>query len=494
MGTNSELFARAVACHQSGDLRQAEELYLRIAQAEPGHASVHHLLGLLAYQSGRNENAADLIRHAIALSPGNANFHCNLGIVLVQLGQVDQAEVCFRQALTLKPDYADAHCHLGSALQEQGKLDKAAEAFREALRHNPRLTNAYLGLGKALHDQGQYAEELECLRNALAIEPANSKALWTLAFVRLLHGDFEGGWPLYEQRWAQAGTRPRFEQYPRWDGSPLAGKTLLIHAEQGLGDTLQFIRYATQVKEHGGTVLFECPPALVHVLEGVAGVDRFVRQGESPPPFDVQIPLLSLPGLFGTRLTSIPAPNPYLSARSELIESWRHQLEPLSEFKIGIAWRGNPVNPYDRWRSLSLNHFQGLARQDGVTVVSLQVGPGADETAALAESLPVRDLGARLDRNGAFLDTAAVIMNLDLVVTVDSVVAHLAGALGKPVWVLLPFVPDWRWLLNRTDCPWYPTMRLFRQPSLGNWDIVFDLAIAEVRRLIEARAGRQSDR
>ncbi|HWY86484.1 MAG TPA: glycosyltransferase family 9 protein, partial [Gemmataceae bacterium] len=263
----------------------------------------------------------------------------------------------------------------------------------------------------------------------------------------------------------------------------------LLHAEQGLGDTIHFLRYAPLVKERGGTVLLECPPSLQPLLTGIAGVDRFIAAGTPLPPFDVHSPLLSLPGIFGTLLATFPAAIPYLRADSQLIERWRQELEPLRGFRIAIAWQGSTTHGGDRWRSVPLAHFETLARVAGVRLLSVQKGAGTDQIAALAGRFDVLDLSEGLDNEAAFTDTAAVLKNVDLLVTVDSAVAHVAGALGAPVWVVLALTPDWRWLLDREDSPWYPTMRLFRQKRFGDWSEVFERLAAEVRGLIETAQG-----
>jgi hypothetical protein len=276
---------------------------------------------------------------------------------------------------------------------------------------------------------------------------------------------------------------PPFGQ-PAWDGSPLGGRTILLHAEQGLGDTLQFIRYAPLVQQRGGTVLVQSPAPLARLLARCPGVDRLVAPGPAPTEaFDVHAPLLGLPGLLGTSLATVPARVPYLFADAELTAHWRQQLGAIGGFTIGIAWQGNPRHPRDRDRSIPLLQFAPLAGIEGVRLLSLQKGPGRDQLAALAGRFPVTDLSHGLDD---FLDTAAVLMNLDLVITADTALAHLAGALGVPVWVALPFAPDWRWLLGRENNPWYPTMRLFRQAQRGNWESVFDRIVSEVSQVAVA--------
>jgi tetratricopeptide (TPR) repeat protein len=483
----------AVAC-----LRQALRL-------NPQHAYAHNNLGAALLDQGHRALAIECYRQALRLDPAFANAHYNLGSALAAEGQPAEAVECFRQALRFNPGLVDAHNNLGNLLKDQGHIAEAIECYREALRINPHDIKAHNNLGVALRDHGNLAEALECFRQALTIDPREAevhnnlgiafmwlgqleesleqfelalrihpdhkRALLNRSLQRLLRGDWERAWPDYEQRWVQADVTPRSFQQARWDGSRLDGKAILVYAEQGLGDTIQFLRYLPLVRQLGITVCFECQPALTNLLAGIAGVDQIVAAGAPLPHFDVQAPLLSLPGIFGTTVSTIPAPVPYLRADSERREWWRKELEPLGGFKIGIAWQGNPEVKGDCYRSFPLTCFEALARVEGARLVSLQKGPGTVQLSA--QTFPILDLSDRLDREAAFIDTAAVMMNLDLVVTVDSALAHVAGALGVPVWVPLSLAPDWRWLLERTDSPWYPTMRLFRQDRLGDWESVF---------------------
>jgi hypothetical protein len=256
---------------------------------------------------------------------------------------------------------------------------------------------------------------------------------------------------------------------PLWDGSPLAGRTILLHVEQGLGDTLQFIRYAPLVKALGGTVIFGCPEPLVGLLAGAPGIDSLVLPEDPLPPFDVHAPLMSLPHLLGTTLQTIPADVPYLSADPAATARWRSELNAVAGLKVGIAWSGSPRHPADRWRSIPLKHFGRLASLPDVKLYSLQKGPGSEQLARA--DFPIEDWGARWPDMAA---TAAAVESLDLVIACDTALVHLAGALAKPVWIALPVAPDWRWLLGRSDSPWYPTARLFRQQAWGEWDAVFD--------------------
>jgi hypothetical protein len=270
-----------------------------------------------------------------------------------------------------------------------------------------------------------------------------------------------------------------------WEGSPLHGRTILLRAEQGLGDTLEFIRYAQLLKQQGATVFVECQKPLLRLLARCPGIDRLLAQGEPwPETVDVQIPLLSLPSRLGTTLATVPAPIPYLSADPDLVAHWAQQLRSDGTFKIGIVWQGSPAYRDDQSRSIPLAQFAPLARLEGVQLISLQKGRGTEQLRKVADQFSILDLGSQLDETaGPFMDTAAVMKNLDLVIACDTAIGHLAGALGVPVWVALPFVPDWRWLLHRGDSPWYPTVRLFRQSVPGDWPGVFQRMTDAVRKL-----------
>jgi hypothetical protein len=352
------------------------------------------------------------------------------------------------------------------------------------------LAEAHNNLGTVLKEQGNLEEAIACFERALQIEPDCAAAHWNRALIDLLTGDFARGWREYAWRWQTTQQVRRPFPQPEWDGQPLAEKTLLLHAEQGLGDTIQCIRYAPWVKQRAARVIVECQRPLFRLLSGFPGIDQLVAQGDALPQFDVQLPLLSLPGIHGTNGENVPARNPYLFAAAELVQRWRQRLSALEGVKIGISWQGNPKYASDRYRSIPLIQFAALAEIPGVCWISLQKGLGAEQLGAAGDCFRVRDFAAELDEaSGPFMDTAAIMRNLDLVITSDTVNAHLAGALGVPVWVALPFVPDWRWLLNRSDTPWYPTMRLFRQGKAGDWPGVFaDLQAALRARLHSEQA------
>jgi tetratricopeptide (TPR) repeat protein len=508
----------ANALRRLGRLPEAVASYQQALRSEPDFAAAYNNLGRVLVDQGKFAEAAASCEQALRLQPNLAEAHNNLANALRQQGNLAEAVAGYQEALRLKPDYADAHNNLGLALAAQEKLTEAVASYQQALRLQPGLVEAHNNLASAFLQQGSFSEAVASCQQALRLQPdlaeaahnnlANAlrqqgnlaeaivgyqealrlkpdyaEAHFNLGWAWLLGSNFEQGWPEYEWRWKlQNITRPLFPQ-PLWDGSSLLDQTILLFAEQGLGDTLQFIRYARLVKERGATVLVHCHPPLLRLLATCAGIDRLVPAGAELPPFDVQAPLLSLPGIFHCTLATIPATVPYLFAAAERRAQWLQQLSGVKGFKVGIVWQGDPKHKGDRRRSLPLRAFEALAHLPGVQLLSLQKGPGREQLAELADRLGIIDLGDRLED---FADTAAVLMNLDLVITVDTAVAHLAGALAMPVWVLLPVDPDWRWLLGREDSPWYPSMRLFRQSAWGDWSSVFERLTEALRQRVEA--------
>jgi hypothetical protein len=456
MNSVPQTFELALQQHRAGNLHQAELLYRQILQLDPRHADALHLFGVIAHQSGRNDLAVDCIQEALRLHPRFPEAYNHLGIVLMAQGKVSEALASYRQALDLKPDYLEALNNLGNALQDQGKLDEAITYYQQALR----------------------------------LKPDDAEAHYNLGINRLFLGDFQRGWPEYEWRLqCQGHLKPRFTN-PAWDGSPLKGRTILLLAEQGLGDTLQFIRYAPLVKQRGGRVLLACRPPLIPLLQRGTNIEGFVTSNGPIPPFDVYAPLMSLPLLLNHFLAEqFPADVPYLECAPDSVQRWRARLESVPGLRVGIAWQGNPGYHADRRRSIPLRHFTPLAEVPGVSLISLQKGPGSEQLAKLP-GLAI-DLGADLDTTaGPFMDSAAIMKNLDLVIAPDTAVAHLAGALDVPVWIPLPRVPHWIWQMNREDSPWYPSARLFRQNEFGNWEGVFKRMAANLQQKIGIIPGK----
>jgi tetratricopeptide (TPR) repeat protein len=470
---------------QQGLLDEAIAGYREAIRLKPDYFEAHNNLGIALLQQGDAEASAACCREAIRLRPDYAEAHNNLGNALKHLGAYDQAWACYQQAIRIRPSCVEGYDNLGILLMEQGNFEAAIPWYRQALSLDPNFVQAHYNLGATLASLGRRSEASACYDRALHVRPDYAEAHAGRAFLWLQEGDFERGWPEYEWRWKSKLFKMPAWGRPVWDGSPLAGRTILLHPEQGLGDIIQFIRYASLVKEAGGTVLMSCPPALGPLLQSCPGIDRLVGLGPELPHFDVHAPLMSLPAIFKTTLATIPAKVPYLFADPELIVQWRRQLDGNGVLKIGIAWQGNSKYKEDRLQSIPLIHFAPLATLPHVRLFSLQKGPGVDQLPEATKRFPITELGSRLDEAaGAFMDTAAVIKNLDLVVTADTAIAHLAGALDVPVYLALSCCPDFRWLLDREDSPWYSTMRLFRQRQLGNWAEVFERIVAELTKMV----------
>jgi tetratricopeptide (TPR) repeat protein len=461
---------------QEGKLAEAEAEYRRCLLLKPDHAEALVNLGYALAEQDKPGEARECYTRALQLRPEVAEIHHNLGNLLRDQGQPEEALAYYDQALRLRPDYAKAHINRGVARVACGRLDEAARDLEHGVALDPDRAEAHASLAGVLAVQQHFEEALAHNTRALTLNPQYAEAEWNRALIWLQLGDYARGWPAYEARWRCRHTQPlpAFPQ-PRWDGGALEGKTVLLYAEQGLGDTLHFVRYVPLVRARGaGRVILQCQNALLPLLSRSRGLDQVVGWGTPPPAFDVYAPLLSLPGLFHTTLETIPATVPYVFPDPELVAHWRRQLVPLRGLRVGIAWQGSPRYAWDRHRSVPLAPFEPLARVPGVQLVSLQKGPGSEQLPALGGRFPVVSLGDRLDETaGPFMDTAAVLANLDLVVSVDTAVAHLAGAMGVPVWLALTYTPHWCWLLGREDNLWYPTARLFRQTRHGDWAGVF---------------------
>ena len=402
------------------------------------------------------------------------------------MGKSDEAIASFRRTLALSPDYAEAHNNLGNALQERGQVPDAETCYRQAVSLKPDYTEALNNLGNALRDQRRMAEALECYEQALRLQPDLADVHLGRALAWLELGDFERGWPEFEWRLkCRQYSIPAFRQ-PLWDGSPLDGRTILLYADHGLGDALQFIRYAALVHQRGGRVIVTCRRPVARLLATCPGVEQVVVEGEGSPEFEVYAPMMSLPRIFATTLATIPDQIPYLVPDQALVQHWGQPRAGSLERHVGIAWQGNPQNTRDRVRSFRLSQLEPIARRAGIRLFSLQVGYGREQLGELAGQFAVTDLSSGLVD---FLDTAAVVKNLDLVIAPDTALVHLAGASGVRVWVALRFAADWRWMSGRDDSPWYPTMKLFRQPRRGDWDEVFERMAGELE---NEQAGRNS--
>ena len=428
-------------------------MYRQVLQFDPAHPDALHLLGVLAQQVGKHAAALSFVREAIKVRNDVAKYYLSLGEAYRGLGDNTEAIAAYKQAARLSPNFAEAHKSLGVALQNVGRVEDAIVSYERAIQCRPGYPEAYL----------------------------NRACAW------LSQGKFVQGWKEYDTWRAKTQKSHGARTEPEWDGSPLAGRTLLIEAEPNLDNTLQFIRYVRVLEEQQGKVFVEVHPSVMPLLTE-SGYSNLVPYREPAPRCDVRTSLLRLPYLCGTTLETIPTPIPYLSVRPELIDHWRRELAALEDFKVGIHWQGQPMlSTQGPWRSVGMASAEPLARLDGVQLISLRDGFGAEQVLGLDHKFPVLDLVERLDlQDGAMLNTAAVMSVVDLVITSDSAVAHLAGALGLKVWVALSYSANWRWMNNRADSPWYPTMRLFRQSLPAAWSGVFQEMAAELANLLKS--------
>jgi tetratricopeptide (TPR) repeat protein len=468
-----------------GKLEAAFNSFREAILLQPDLAEAHTNLGGLLRQQGRFDEAIAALRRAVQHRPDMFEARFGLGDALRERGLLEEAAASYQEAVRLRPTDVGARSNLAGTLLALGRLEAALAADREVIQLQPGVAEAHNNLGAVLAALGRLDEALECFAEAIRLKPDYAEPHKARAIVWLLQGDLARGWPEYEWR-LRCSEAPPLLPEPQWDGSPLQGRTILLSTEQGMGDSLQFIRYVALVRKRGGRVIVMCPRSLHRLLRRSLEIDQLLGPGDELPAFDTHAALLSLPALLGTTLATIPAEVPYLRTDDDVVERWRHELGPVDGFKIGIAWQGRTEHKGDRLRSVPLQAFAPLAALDGIRLISLQKGPGTDQISRLPEDWTIIDAGSRVED---WADTAGLLKNLDLVVTVDTAVAHLAGALGMPVWVALPFAPDWRWLLGREGSPWYPSMRLFRQSERGNWAEVFAGIAAAAATLLD-RAGR----
>jgi Flp pilus assembly protein TadD len=518
---------KAAALYSTGDWVKAEKLCKIVVRAQPDHIGALNLLAIIAARTGRSPEAAELLHRAVAAHPDDAALCNNYGNVLKGLGRFNEALEKYERALELRPDYTEAYNNRGTALRQLGRFDEALDSHERALRLRPGSAQAYNNRGLVLTELGRLEEALVsyehalaldplcaeacnsrgvlfCLRNelaraavdydsAIALKPDFPEAYQNRAHVSLLTGDFEKGWVDYEWRWrhgAQLRNRARFAQPPWLGTAALAGKTIALYGEQGLGDTLQFCRYVRLVAQLGAKVILEVPAALANLLTSLDGVATLVTHGEPLPAVDYHCPLMSLPLAFGTTVSTIPAKVPYLKSDGNKVSAWRERLGEKRKLRVGLVWSGGFRSQQpEHWgvnsrRNIPLAQLAPL-QHPAVEFLSLQKGqPAESELAQLLSrhwnGPPLIDFTEQLHD---FSDTAALIENLDLVISVDTSTAHLAGALGKPVWIMNRFDSCWRWLLDRTDSPWYPTARLYRQQRAGDWDGVVQCIRADLLRV-----------
>jgi len=419
---------------------------------------------------------------ATAIKPDYAEALCNRGNVLKELKRFDAAVESYDRAIAITPGFAEAHYNRGIALRELKQFDAAIESYDRAIVVAPDFAEAYSNRGNAQREFMQLDDAIESYGRAIAIKPDFAEAYWNKSLVLLLKGDFVNGWDLHEWRWKLKDFPSQIRNFtqPLWLGrEQIVGKTILLHAEQGLGDTIQFCRYVKLVADLGARVILEVPRSLIGLLDGLAGISTLVVKETSLPPFDYHCPLLSLPLAFKTTAETIPSSRTYLSADTNKIKYWESKLSNKTKLRIGLAWSGRITHTNDSNRSICLETLIDAIGHD-YDYVSLQKELRNSDSEIIEINENIRHFGDDIED---FTDTAALCALMDVVISVDTSVAHLSGALGKQTWVLLPFHPDWRWLLDRDDSPWYPSVKLYRQPSIGDWDTALANVKADLGRI-----------
>jgi tetratricopeptide (TPR) repeat protein len=512
--TLDQVLYRAHSASRAGNFVEAEELCQRIITARPDCFDAINLLAFIRLRSGQAAAALETCDRAISLRPSAPVALNNRGLALQELGRAREALASFDRAIALQPDYAAALDNRGNALRQLKRFEEALASFDRAIKLVPDYADAYYNRGLTFQEVGRFEGALASYDRAIQLRPDHAAAFnnrgntlqelgrfdvalasydqaitlqhdyaqahLNRAFCWLLHGDFERGWKEYEWRLKKPSTKPeRPFPKPLWLGErELSGRTILLHAEQGFGDTIQFCRYVSLVAERGARVILEVEEPLKDLVSSLTGVGEVVAAGSVLPDFDVHCPLPSLPLVFATNMTTIPSKVPYLKTSPQRVADWNERLGPRNRPRIGLAWSGRP-RPANR--SVPLNLMLPLLDCDAL-FVSLQKQVRPQDASILGEQRGIIHFGHALKD---FSDTAAVIANLDLVISIDTSVAHLAGALAKPVWVLLSFTPDWRWLLERNDSPWYPTARVFRQNEKRTWGTVIERVRVELSKFIE---------
>ena len=505
-----------VIAFQTANNSEAARFISRSLQISPLNSTALLNYGNVLKELKRHEEALASYDKAIAIRAGYANALSNRGVVLKELKRHEEALASYDKAIAIRPDYADAHYNRGNVLQELKRHEEALASYDKAIAIKPDDVDTLTGRGNALKELKRHEEALASYDKAIAIKPDDADTLFNRGVVlqelkrheealasydkaiaikpddakvhlnesicRLLIGDFARGWSKFEWRWQDKQLKESRRSFPQplWLGEqPVLGKTILLHEEQGVGDTLQFVRYIKDVAGLGATVLLAARTSLKPLLNDIDGVSQLICQGEPLPPFDYHCPLLSLPLAFKTEIDTIPSQVPYLQSNPKLLAQWQAKINNKHFPRVGIAWSGSHLHENDRNRSIPLGKMAPLA-SGNISLVSLQKEVRAEDQDVLDAHKEILHFGEELKDFG---DTAALIDCLDLVISVDTSVAHLAGALGKPVWILLPYNPDWRWLLDREDSPWYPTARLFRQARMEDWDSVIQRVIQEMSSL-----------
>jgi tetratricopeptide (TPR) repeat protein len=472
------------ALTKAGSVSEAIIAYQKAIELKADFARAHHELAVIYGQLGRHQKALTHCQRIAELATANPVAIGNLATALRLAGRPQEAIKYARKAIELKPDWADPYITLGLCEGEMNRLEAAVAVFQSAVERFPNHGKLWTNLGAALNRLGRYEEALQTYTRAVSIDGGLAIAHWNRSTILLLQGQLAEGWQEYGWRknaqdmWKPMATHNHTE--PLWDGRPFLGKTLLVHYEQGIGDTIQFVRYVPIVKALGGSVILEVHEGLVGLLGCIKDADLIIPSAKGGAvKADMHVFLLDLPGIFNTTLQNIPAEVPYIQADPVLVCQWRARI-PQDRFNIGLAWAGSPRHKNDKNRSCQLSDLRPIFQIPGVRVFGLQKGPARGQIGAHPD-LPIIDLGNLLTD---WSQTAAALANLDLLISVDTAPLHLAGAMARPVWGLLAFVPDWRWMLDRPDSPWYPTLRLFRQGPDRQWRPVIEQVAAALKQEI----------
>jgi tetratricopeptide (TPR) repeat protein len=472
-----ELLAKASALRDAGNLKEAEAAYRGILSTYPGHTGIMRLLAIVCTRRGNVDESVRLLESAIAIGPPSAEAYYDLGCGMGQLKRYEAALANYDKAIAVKAKFAEAHNNRTNVLYRLGRYEEALASSDKTIVVSPSGAMIWHNRGLILYQLGRYYEAAACFDRALALAPDYPEADLYRSIISLMLGHFEEGWKSYEWRWhsAQAGGRRTFVQ-PLWLGKELlVDKRIVLYAEQGLGDTIQFCRYAATLERLGATVILEVQDPLVKLLTSLQGSVTVIAKGKKFPEYDFHCPLMSLPLALGTTLSTIPAEAPYLYPEPENREAWRKHLGPKTKPRVGLIWSGAAKHVNDRNRSIPVEMLAPLLQLD-CEYHSIQKDVRSGDVEWLANN-KIAPHGGRLRD---FVDTASLVCEMDVIISVDTAVAHLAGALGKRVWILLPFVPDWRWMIKREDSPWYPSARLFRQPAIGDWHSVIETLKAEL--------------
>lgn len=471
-GTISFLTSEAFKYHQEGNLKEAKNIYEQILKHKPNHFDALQLLGILYGQINKKDKAIKLLELALQIKPDDAVTLNNYGVILTEVNRTNDSYEVLDKATNIKPDYAEAYSNKGNTLKLLEKYDDAVKAYSKAIQLKPNYAEAYNNRGVIYKELSQMNLALKDLKKAISLKPDYPEANSTMGVTLLLTGNFSKGWEQYEWRWKDLSDPSVIRSFkqPLWDGKKsLKDKSILLYSEQGLGDTIQFSRYILLIKALGAKVILETHKELLNIVGSIDSNITVILIGQTLPHFDFQCPLLSLPLKFGTGLKNIPSPNRYICADKRIVPKWKKKIGSQKKPLVGLAWEGNPLHKNDYNRSILLAELiPHLPKK--YEYIGLQKDIRESNLKTLKRSSMIDNL---IDKNVSMDDTAAIIENLDIVISVDTSVAHLSASMGKPTWILLPFVPDWRWLLNRNDSPWYKSVKLFRQEKRGNWELVF---------------------